>query len=118
MEYKRDSRNGRFVMVEPTIARTDYQEEVATLNGINLVQAAYRSIAGLEPTPQHPATSPAIWRDATSDENAKAANPEAELPAEATGVRVVDAVFRTDDPGPWLQSQISRVRGRLRRMFR
>jgi predicted ATP-grasp superfamily ATP-dependent carboligase len=118
MEYKRDSRNGRFVMVEPTIARTDYQEEVATLNGVNLVQAAYRSIAGLEPLPERAAASPAIWRDATSDENSKAANPGAPYPAEASGMRVVDAVFRTDDPGPWLQSQYSRVRGRLRRMFR
>lgn len=118
MEYKRDSRNGRFVMVEPTIARTDYQEEVATLNGVNLVQAAYRSIAGLKPAPQRPAPSPAIWRDATSDENAKAANPGAEFPAAAVGMRVIDAVFRTDDPGPWLQSQYSRVRSRLRRMFR
>lgn len=43
MEYKRDVRSGEFYMVEPTIGRTDYQEEVATLNGVNIPLAAYEA---------------------------------------------------------------------------
>ncbi len=42
MEYKRDRRDGRFHMIEPTVARTDFQEEVATLNGMNIPLASYR----------------------------------------------------------------------------
>lgn len=118
MEYKRDKRSGRFVMVEPTVGRTDYQEEVATLNGVNIVQAAYRSIAGLSPIPPQPSPPATIWQDAVSDANARAAAPGAEYPIEASGMRVTDAVFRAGDPGPWLQSQFDRVAGRLGRMFR
>ncbi len=54
MEYKRDTRSGEFRMVEPTIGRTDYQEEVATLNGVNLPHAAWCSELGLPfPAPCH-----------------------------------------------------------------
>ena len=41
MEYKKDARTGRFLMIEPTVGRTDFQAEVATLNGINIPLAAY-----------------------------------------------------------------------------
>ena len=41
MEYKRDRRDEKFYMVEPTVGRTDYQEEIATLNGVNIPAAAY-----------------------------------------------------------------------------
>jgi len=41
MEFKRDCRNGKFFMIEPTVGRTDWQEEVATLNGVNIPLAAY-----------------------------------------------------------------------------
>ena len=47
MEYKRDTRDKRFYMVEPTVGRTDYQEEVATLNGVNIPFAAYCGELGL-----------------------------------------------------------------------
>lgn len=47
MEFKRDARNGEFFMVEPTIGRTDWQEEIATLNGVNIPLAAYRYEIGL-----------------------------------------------------------------------
>ena len=41
MEYKKDRRTGQFVMIEPTVGRTDWQEEVAMLNGVNIPFAAY-----------------------------------------------------------------------------
>ena len=46
MEFKRDRRDGQFYMVEPTVGRTDFQEEVATVNGVNIPLAAYRHEVG------------------------------------------------------------------------
>src|SRR5262249_32418443 len=48
MEFKRDMRTGRFLMIEPTVGRADLQEETATLYGINIPLAAYCHEAGLE----------------------------------------------------------------------
>ncbi|MFN3288656.1 MAG: hypothetical protein ACK40H_09420, partial [Sphingomonadaceae bacterium] len=67
IEYKRDRRSGRFLMVEPTVARTDFQEEVATLNGVNLPLAAYRAMLGLPLPPVRPPARGAIWRESESD---------------------------------------------------
>ncbi|MGH9809929.1 MAG: FAD-dependent oxidoreductase, partial [Terriglobia bacterium] len=49
MEYKLDRRDGRFYMIEPTVARTDFQEEVATVNGVNIPLASYLHETGGEP---------------------------------------------------------------------
>lgn len=118
MEYKRDRRSGRFVMVEPTIGRTDYQEEIATLNGVNVVQAAYRSMAGLPAVGTHPPARPVIWCDSTGDARSREAQPDASVPTQVAGLRVVDALYRTGDPVPWLKSQMQRVAGRIARIKR
>jgi D-aspartate ligase len=115
MEYKRDPKAGRYVMVEPTVGRSDYQEEVSTLNGVNVVRAAYRSLAGLQPLPAEPRPSPRIWRDAMGEANSRAAQPDATLPPEAASATVVDAVFRWNDPGPWLADIAARISARLKR---
>jgi D-aspartate ligase len=63
LEFKRDSRTGQFVIIEPTVGRTDWQEEIATLCGINLPLLTYRTEIGL-PTAA-PASLPqesAAWR--------------------------------------------------------
>lgn len=113
MEYKRDPRSGRFVMVEPTVGRTDYQEEVSTLNGINIVRAAYCSLAGLSPPRQGASAFPAIWVDYAGDERSRAAQPDLRIPAEAMTMPRVDALFRMNDPGPWLADLWNRAGGRL-----
>jgi D-aspartate ligase len=38
--FKKDSRTGQFLMIEPTVGRIDGQEEVATLHGVNIPLAA------------------------------------------------------------------------------
>ncbi len=63
MEYKRDSRDGKFYMVEPTVGRTDYQEEIAVLNGINLPLVVYRGELGMSAPPPTAVTPPRAWRD-------------------------------------------------------
>jgi D-aspartate ligase len=61
MEYKQDRRTGQFVMIEPTVGRTDWQEEVAMLNGVNIPFAAYSyEIASPPPAINRPHT-PRIW---------------------------------------------------------
>lgn len=109
MEYKLDARSGGFLMVEPTVGRSDHQEEVATLNGVNIPLAAYAHLTGRDP----PATAArrAIWRDAVADAQACRANGSAAMPPG----KVVDACLRLADPGPALARALAPVRRRLPR---
>jgi D-aspartate ligase len=91
LEFKRDVRTGRFVMIEPTVGRTDWQEEIATLCGINLPLISYCSALGLPvPAAQRPAGSLA-WRSSV----------EVGIPL-GPAVRTVDGYFRWSDPLPAL----------------
>ena len=117
MEYKRDPRSGRYVVVEPTVGRTDYQEEVATLNGVNLPLAAYRSACGLAPPPAGGSAARRVWRERMSDTQSAERTP-AEETRTIEGARSVDALWRIDDPGPELARLASRVRVRLKRLLR
>lgn len=113
MEYKRDSRSGRFIMVEPTVGRSDYQEEVATLNGINIPMAAFCSLAGLTGRFDRRSLRPAVWRDKVGEARSRQANPDVNLPQLPPSVRTFDALFRVNDPGPWLADLSERVFARL-----
>jgi D-aspartate ligase len=116
MEYKRDSRDGRFYMVEPTVGRTDYQEEVATLNGVNLPFAAYCAEIGRAYSPSSSLSTPRIWRDKPSYLNARATG-ALDLASEVSpGAKVVDAHFRFDDPMPFVALKMEPIKRRLRRM--
>lgn len=102
MEYKRDARTGAFRMVEPTIGRTDYQAEIATLNGVNLPYAAYCSAIGMPmPAPRVPAT-PRSWRVRSEDRQSADAQHQSMRDGFAPTRRVVDALWRWDDPQPGL----------------
>lgn len=110
MEYKRDARDGRFYVVEPTVGRTDFQQEVATVNGCNLPAAAYSHEVGL-PAAASAVTVPRIWREPITDR--WSSQVQGVHPA-VSGHLVVDAYFRWKDPVPWLALQADRVRQRLR----
>lgn len=113
LEFKRDVRNGRFLMVEPTVGRTDWQEEIAALGGVNLPVLAYWIALGSDP-PNASATAtrrcPA-WR----------ADFRFKLPAGSRNdIRPIDAHFRWSDPLPGLyyylhEQGFRRVWHRLRR---
>jgi hypothetical protein len=92
LELKRDQLRRRFVIVEPTVGRTDRQAEIATLYGINIPLAAYRTALGQRLEPPVRTTVPFAWR--VSREHRV---PPGELPA---GTRVVDGHFRASDPLP------------------
>lgn len=114
MEYKRDARDGRFYMVEPTVARTDFQEEVACLNGVNIPQAAYRYECGLPHLPPKPAAAPQVWREPMLDKWSFEEGGGA-VDQRSRGHAVRDAYWRWDDPRPWLDLMLARVGARLGR---
>jgi predicted ATP-grasp superfamily ATP-dependent carboligase len=108
MEYKRDVRDGRFYMVEPTVGRTDFQEEVATVNGVNLPFFAYCHELAL-PVPQlKPTNPPHIWRETQIDRWSKQESCIAEDEAFQKH-KVVDAHWRWNDPLPWFDNFSNRL---------
>ena len=97
MEYKRDSRDSRFRMVEPTIGRTNGQVEIAALCGINLCYAAYCDAAQL-PLPAPNLDPKHVWRDEFTDFiSARILGQSCSYPP---GYKVHNAYMRWDDPGP------------------
>jgi predicted ATP-grasp superfamily ATP-dependent carboligase len=94
LEFKRDRRTGHFVVVEPTVGRTDWQEEIATLCGVNIPLIAYRTLLG-KPSPSPGAMDPAVaWRSSVKYRLRAGALPP--------GTRIVDGYFRGADPLPGL----------------
>jgi D-aspartate ligase len=108
IEYKWDDTYHEFVMVEPTVGRTDWQEEIATLCGVNIPLAAYRHELGLPPPAERPSRVPVAWCATFSD------RPPPELLRERT--KIFDGYFRWSDPLPALQHYV--VMNPLRRMKR
>jgi D-aspartate ligase len=91
LEFKWDSRRRRFVIIEPTVGRTDWQEEIATLNGLNLPLIAYCDELGL-PVPMEKSVEAAAWRHSILHLGRVPHLSE----------RLYDGYFRLDDPLPGL----------------
>jgi predicted ATP-grasp superfamily ATP-dependent carboligase len=97
VEYKRDRASGKFLMIEPTVGRVDWQEEVATLHGVNIPLAAYLDQIGGS-IPRSEPMSPIVWRDSWT--HRKAARSEGGAARPPPGARIYDAYWRLDDPMP------------------
>lgn len=115
MEYKRDARTGAFRMVEPTIGRTDYQAEIATLNGVNLPFSAYCTEVGIALPQRSPAPRAIGWRVASDDEQSAAAQHQRPGQGFEVVAAVRDALWRRSDPLPYLAGHWQRVRRALHR---
>ncbi len=94
VEFKRDRRTGCFMIVEPTIGRTDWQEEIATQCGVNLPLQAYLAECGLPPAPSLACDAPQAWSASIFYRR-----PHDTLP---DGVRIRDGYLRLSDPLPGL----------------
>ena len=94
IEYKWDAASGRFVIIEPTVGRTNWQEEIATLSGTNLPFAGYCYECDLHPPIQTPTQRPVVWQ-ASYIERMKVGFPA--IPPESI---LVDGYWRRDDPMP------------------
>lgn len=92
LEFKRGP-TGRFIIIEPTVGRTDWQEEIATLCGLNIPALAYRIALGdTAPPADDVAQQRYAWRS-----DRRFAVPH-DLVAPRT--RVIDGYFRWSDPLP------------------
>lgn len=103
MEFKRDCRSGTFFMIEPTVGRADWQEEVATLNGVNLPLAAFRHQIGLPLPPDRSTRSPVVWRDPACYWRSVIAA-RSFRDQTPSGVSVKSSCWRANDPAPLLLS--------------
>ncbi len=111
LEFKQDATRNRLAIIEPTVGRTDWQSEIATLGGINLPLLLYRSELGDAPPPPPP-QAPAAWRSSAGHRLARSG-----------GTQVVDGYFRWEDPLPAIYYYLYergwlRVWNRLRRAVR
>jgi predicted ATP-grasp superfamily ATP-dependent carboligase len=114
MEYKRDAASGQFRMVEPTIGRTDYQEEVATLNGVNLPYAAYCCALGLPIPAAGTVRRSSAWRVQSEDTQSAAAQHQPPRSGFDRVDTVTDALWRGSDPMPWLVETLAHVSRAIR----
>jgi predicted ATP-grasp superfamily ATP-dependent carboligase len=115
MEYKRDVRTGRFLMIEPTVGRTDFQEEVATLNGVNIPFAAYCSLRGNTVLPAPRTSPPAAWTVSPIDDWSSELQPDGAR-GFPKGIRRYDALRRIGDPLPWCYAAAAAAKTRLMRL--
>lgn len=111
MEFKHDAQRGGFYMIEPTVGRTDYQHEIATLSGCNVLAMLVAHTAG-QAVPGCGRQREAVWYDHIADAQALEAGAPNNLFASRPKV---SAVWRPLDPMPTLASLTRRLRRRLSR---
>jgi predicted ATP-grasp superfamily ATP-dependent carboligase len=117
MEFKRDVRTGQFFLIEPTVGRIDWQEEVATLGGVNIPAVAYLHELGADVEPPQAKASPVIWQDTARHWKAIAHDSRSGRRRKA---KIYDAYWRLEDPWPsvvhlygLLRRNVTRAVGRL-----
>jgi predicted ATP-grasp superfamily ATP-dependent carboligase len=114
MEFKYDAHRGGFYMIEPTVGRTDYQHEIATLAGSNVLAAMVDSLAGKPlvhaTAAQNTFSKKVVWYDEIADANALANGGSNVL---FLDYQRVAAVWRWSDPTPGLMSLWRRLKRKL-----
>lgn len=108
LEFKVNDRTGAVQIVEPTVGRTDWQEEIATLSGVNLPLFAYELETGRTPTPSTPEAMIA-WR-------ANVAGLLGRIDGLA-GHRIVNGYWRASDPLPALAYLLEALWRRTQTIF-
>jgi D-aspartate ligase len=94
LEFKWDPARRTFLVIEPTVGRTDWQEEVATLNGINIPFFAYCDLIGLPDSQPARSPQPVAWRESWHRWRGRSA-PKIRQPT-------YDGYWRAGDPMPSL----------------
>jgi D-aspartate ligase len=106
VEFKFDAMARRFAIIEPTVGRTDWQEEIATLSGVNIPLAAYRHAMGLPPLRSH-ADHSVAWQESVLRWKGRT-----RLSAPA---KIYDGYWRLRDPMPAVVHYGHAVAKQLRR---
>jgi predicted ATP-grasp superfamily ATP-dependent carboligase len=92
LEFKRNERTGEFVIIEPTVGRTDWQEEIAALSGVNIPMAAWAFASGRPIGPAACGAATVAWRTSLKH--------RAPIGLRDAGIRIVDGYWRATDPLP------------------
>jgi D-aspartate ligase len=115
LEFKRDKKTGELVIIEPTVGRTDWQEEIATLCGVNIPLSTYWAELGraAEQAPSDPLR--VAWRSSMEHRP-----PLVGLPP---GTKIIDGHFRLSDPLPGvyhyaIEQFVQRIWRLLKRVLR
>lgn len=115
IEYKKDRRDGVYYMIEPTVGRTDLQEEIATLNGVNIPLEALLLETGSAPSVPVGTARRRAWRDPIGCANAERAGAGLFPAGLIRDVEVFDAYLRAYDPVPYLSLRAQIVRAGIAR---
>lgn len=120
LEFKRSLDGQSFIAIEPTIGRTDYQNEIATANGVNIPYVAYRDLLGLKAQQAIPRKAPVKWRDVGNDQrSAQQAIAEGTLDRHAYRQslkgELVQSLYANDDRRPWMYTQRQKLVKRTKR---
>ena len=67
IEYKIRENTHDLIIMEPTIGRTDYQNETAVINGYNIPAIAYCDLTGITPPPVCPSSRPVKLIDGVAE---------------------------------------------------
>jgi D-aspartate ligase len=94
LEFKRNEHTGEFVIIEPTVGRTDWQEEIAALSGANIPMAALAAAHGRPVAPATVGAEAIAWRTSLKHRLPRGLR--------SAGGRIVDGYWRADDPVPGL----------------
>jgi predicted ATP-grasp superfamily ATP-dependent carboligase len=94
LEFKRDARTGEFIIIEPTVGRTDWQEEIATLSGVNIPAAAWMHAVGQSIEPVETGSIESAWRTSLKHRSPSALR--------KANLKIVDGYWRASDPIPGL----------------
>jgi D-aspartate ligase len=94
LEFKRDANTGAFVIIEPTVGRTDWQEEIAALSGVNIPMAALAFASGQGVGPVAAGSQAIAWRTSLKH--------RAPQGLRGAGIKIVDGYWRASDPVPGL----------------
>jgi D-aspartate ligase len=116
MEYKRDERNGRFLMIEPTVYRTDYQHEISALSGADLLFSAYKACLGTHRSVASRYERQRYWVDFPAARHSASMNGSAI--EQVAGLRRADAYFRLSDPLPGVVYYGRYIRKKFENAFR
>jgi predicted ATP-grasp superfamily ATP-dependent carboligase len=92
LEFKFKGSDGKFIIIEPTVGRTDWQEEIATMCGANIPLITYWSEAEQQIKATPGARGVVAWRSSIEHRV-----PPGLLPL---GAKKLDGYFRLSDPLP------------------
>ena len=125
IEFKIDSRDGNYYLIEPTVGRSEHLNALATANGVPVTLNAYQALAGLPSTPVFARPTPVIYVSPLSDMLSafRYISDGVERPLNwlrSISRRTMYPLWSIEDPAPFFRSQAAFIarkwKGGVRRL--